>query len=130
MTNNDCPMYSSSVNAGFPSPAADFEENALNLHSLVVQNPASTFFIRAKGDSMIEAGILSDDLLVVDRSRKPRSGDIIIASLEGEMVVKRLLVKGSTILLVSENSKYLPLSIGPDREFATWGVVTHIVRRL
>ena len=84
------PLYASKVQAGFPSPADDFMEGRLDLNQHLVKHPTATFFVRVSGDSMIEAGIHPDDILVVDRSLEPRHGKIVIAALDGELTVKRL----------------------------------------
>ena len=84
------PLFSDLVQCGFPSPAADYVERRIDLNELLVAHPSSTYFVKAAGDSMIEGGINNGDLLVVDSSRKPEHGDIVIAAVEGEFTVKRL----------------------------------------
>ena len=87
------PLFLERVSAGFPSPAEDYVEKSLDLNELCIQHPAATFFVRVQGESMVEAGIFPDDVLVVDRSLRAKHGDIIIASLESEMTVKQLHLK-------------------------------------
>ena len=123
------PMAMSVVQAGFPSPAEDYLENSLNLHDLVVQHPAATFYVRVSGDSMREAGIHSGDLLVVDRSLEPGDGKIVVAVINGEFTVKRLKMGPRGILLAAENASYPDLSISPDSDFQIWGVVTYVIHR-
>lgn len=122
------PLYSSRPQAGFPAPGDDQVENILDINDLVVKNPASTFFVRVEGDSMIGAGIFSGDVLVVDRSKDPHDGNIVVAAVNGELVVKRLsLTKGEQFLL-SENENYAPIAIGDGEECFIWGTVTGSVR--
>ena len=84
------PKVSGSVVAGFPSPAEQYQELPLDLNELLVKRPAATFFVRVQGNSMIGAGIQDGDLLVVDRSLRPASGDVIIACVDGDFTVKTL----------------------------------------
>jgi DNA polymerase V len=122
------PFFSSRPAAGFPAPGDDQIENVLDINDLVVKNPASTFFVRVEGDSMEGAGIFSGDVLVVDRSITPKDGVIVVAAVYGEMVVKRLSIKGGTHLLVSENERYEPIAINDSEECYIWGIVVGTVR--
>lgn len=121
-------VFSSSVPAGFPSPADDHIEGKLDLNEHLVRRPAATFFVRASGESMKDAGIFDGDLLVIDRSVSPKSDDIVIASIHGELTVKRLQQSGKEWLLVPANTDYPVMRLdGADSEI--WGVVTHSIRR-
>lgn len=121
-------VYASSVPAGFPSPADDHIEGKLDLNEHLVRRPAATFFVRASGESMKDAGIFDGDLLVIDRSISAKSDDIVIASIHGELTVKRLQQSGKEWLLVPANPKFPVIRLeGSDGEI--WGVVTHSVRR-
>ncbi len=129
-------LFASSPAAGFPAPGDDQVENILDINDLVVKNPASTFFVRVEGDSMIGAGIFSDDVLVVDRSKDAKDGLIVVAAVNGELVVKRLLLSkgsdpllGGTMQLVSENEAYAPITVGEDEECFIWGIVVGSVRQ-
>jgi len=124
------PMYSSSPSAGFPAPGDDQVERVLDINDLVVKNPASTFFVRVEGDSMEGAGIFSGDVLVVDRSRESKDGVIVVAAINGEMVVKRIIKTSSRsgLELVSENDEYAPIVVGEDEDCTVWGVVVGSVR--
>lgn len=124
------PFYLSAVPAGFPSPAEDYVEGTLDLNEYLVRNQAATFFVRAVGDSMQEAGIESGDLLVVDRSLEPGTGRIVIAAVGGELTVKRLEERNGSLLLMPANPAYAPLDVTEDESFAVWGVVTAVVRTL
>lgn len=123
------PLYVESVSAGFPSPAQDFVECSLDLNELCIQHPSATFFVRAQGDSMVDAGIHSGDVLVVDRSLTAKHGDIVIASIHGELTVKELCLKPESILR-PHNKAYPVIPISEHSEFEIFGVVTGVVRRL
>lgn len=126
---NPLPLYASQPAAGFPAPGDDQVENILDINDLVVKNPASTFFVRVEGDSMIGAGIFNGDVLVVDRSVDPSDKMIVVAAVNGELVVKRLSIQKNTQLLVSENANYEPITIGDGEECFIWGVVVGSVRQ-
>lgn len=118
------------VPAGWPSPSEDYIEDQLNLHTLLVKNPAATYFLRAMGESMIGAGIHDGDLLVVDRSKSPQSGKVVIAIIEGELTIKRLVKRNSRILLVPENPDFPEIDITGREDASIWGVVTSVVHNL
>jgi DNA polymerase V len=121
-------LFSSSVPAGFPSPADDHIEGKLDLNEHLVRRPAATFFVRASGESMKDAGIFDGDLLVIDRSISPKSDDIVIASIHGELTVKRLQQTGNEWALAPANPDYPMIKLdSSDNEI--WGVVTHSIRR-
>lgn len=122
-----CPLASSRVQAGFPSPADDYLEQPLNLNTYLIDNPSATFFVRASGDSMIGAGIYPNDLLIVDKSATPDSGDIVIAIIDGEFTVKRMERTARSIELHPENPAYPVLRFRPDSELEIWGVVKHVI---
>lgn len=121
------PLVGATIEAGFPSVASDHIESSLNLHTYLVTRPASTFFIRVKGDSMIGAGIFPKDLLIVDRSISPKSGHIVIALYMGEFTLKRLIQEKNGIFLKAENPAYPTLSITHPEAFEIWGVVIHAI---
>ncbi len=123
------PLFSSSIKAGFPSPAADYIEKTLDFNEYLVKRPAATFCFRVSGDSMINAGIYNDDILVVDRSLQARNNDIVIAVLDNELTVKRLVTSGSRPLLLPENDKYEPIQISDLSSFEVWGVVTFVIHK-
>ncbi|MBN2589300.1 MAG: translesion error-prone DNA polymerase V autoproteolytic subunit [Sedimentisphaerales bacterium] len=127
---NSLSLFEAAVSAGFPSPAADYEQDRLDLNRHLVKNPAATFFVTVTGDSMIGAGIHDGDLLVVDRSIEPRDKNIIIAVLDGELTVKRIWLRRGKITLVPENESYFAHEITNDNEFEVWGVVTNVIHKL
>lgn len=123
-------LYECSVAAGFPSPADGEMERELDLNELLVKHPAATFFVRVSGTSMIKAGIHHNDILVVDRSIAPAHGKIVIASVNGELTVKRLHLDGKKVLLMAENDAYRPIDIQEGMDLHIWGVVTNVVHPL
>ena len=125
-----CPIYMSTVEAGFPSPADDYIEGSLDLNRHLVKHPAATFFVRVSGDSMINAGIHPDDILIVDRSLEATDKKIVIAVLDGELTVKRLRYRHSQIFLEPENEDYRPICITEDNAFEIWGVVTNVIHKV
>ena len=124
------PYIISKVSAGFPSPADDYIENNLNLDKLLIKNRPSTFLIRVGGDSMINIGIYDGDILIVDRSLDAKSKDIVIASIFGELTVKKLLldVHGNP-QLKSENELYSNIEIKNKEDLIIWGVVTSVIHQ-
>jgi len=121
------PLFFSPVQAGFPSPAQDFIEKQLDLNEFLVRHPASTFFVRVAGDSMIDANMNPGDILIVDRSLEPKNETIILAILDGEFTVKRYNKIRGQIILTPENINYKPIFVKEESCFEVWGVVTHII---
>ncbi len=126
----DIPFYQFNVPAGFPSPAENFMDLDLNLQDYLVQNPSATFCVRVTGDSMQNAGILSGDVMVVDRSLEPKNNTIVLAVLDGEFTVKRIQKKGEELFLKPENKDFKPIKVTEEMNFQVWGVVTHIIHKL
>jgi DNA polymerase V len=123
-------LFEAVVPAGFPSPAADYEEDKLDLNRHLIRNPAATFFVRVTGDSMVGAGIHHGDLLVVDRSLEPKDKNVVIAVVDGELTVKRIRIKSKRIALEPENLNYSAQEITGDCEFEVWGVVTNAIHKV
>jgi DNA polymerase V len=121
----ELPLYLSRVPAGFPSPGDDFADGTLDLNDLVA-HPSASFLVRVSGQSMTGAGIDDGDLLVVDRSREARHGNIVIAVAHGEMTVKRLERRADRWWLVPRNADYPALPLPEDGEI--WGVVAHTIK--
>lgn len=124
---NKLPLYSSSVSAGFPSPAEDYIESMLDLNEYLIHHPAATFLVRAKGSSMINAGINSGDILIVDRSIKPIHGKIVIAAIDGELTVKRLYQKDGVVKLRPDNPEFTDILVTEMMDSVIWGVVTNVI---
>ena len=124
------PIFWGRLPAGFPSPADDYIEGKLDITKYLVKHPAATFYVRVSGDSMIGAGIHSGDVLVVDRSLEAKSGNVIVAALDGELTVKRLYQKNGLLRLLPENPEYQPIEIQLQQSFEIWGVVTNVIHPL
>jgi DNA polymerase V len=121
------PLFASRVPAGFPSPAEDYIDQRLDLHDHLIDHPAATFFVRVQGDSMKGAAILDGDLLGVDKAIEPSHGRIVITAVNGELTVKRLLLKADSPWLHPENPAYAPLKISEGLDCVIWGVVKHVI---
>ncbi len=123
------PLFSHKVPAGFPSPADDYVEDRLSLDESLIPNKDFTFFVRARGHSMIGAGIFDGDLLVVDKSLEPAIGNIVIAVVNGELTVKRLARRGGAYILKAENPEYNDIELRDGQELQIWGVVTSSIKK-
>jgi DNA polymerase V len=124
------PYIKEGVSAGFPSPAADFSENNIDLNKELSENPLATFYIKVKGNSMIEAGINDKDVLVVDRSLEPRDNKIAICFVDGEFTVKRIKLEKDCLYLMPENPNYKPIKINEENQLIIWGIVTYVIKAL
>lgn len=123
------PVYLCRVSAGFPSPASDYVECDIDLNDWLIRNRLATYVVRVEGDSM-EGEIHSEDRLIVDRSLEPRHGDVVVACVDGEMLVKRLVVEGGKTYLVAENPLYPAIELNGERDTVIWGVATHCIHGL
>ena len=121
------PLLTDSVSAGFPSPADDHTEENIDLNEHLISNPFSTFFLRIKGDSMINAGIKDRDLIIVDKSLTAKPGNIIIAMIDGEFTIKRLSIKNNELYLKSENHNYPDFRFKNHIDVQIWGVVIYSI---
>ncbi len=115
---------------GFGAAADDYMERGIDLNEHLIRNKPATFFFRMKGDAMKDAGIFDNDVLVVDRSLKLVSGKIIVAVLNGELIVRRYHKNFSSAFLIPENDRYKTINLGEFSEFMLWGVVFAVVRTL
>lgn len=123
-------FFSAQIQAGFPSVAEDAWQEPLDLNRFLIQHPSATFFLKVCGHSMIGAGIFHEDLVIVDRSLSPVDGKIIIASLDGELTIKRLKIEHNTTYLVPENPSFPSIKISPESDFRVWGVVTFVIHKV
>ncbi|MBN4070542.1 translesion error-prone DNA polymerase V autoproteolytic subunit [Olleya sp. AH-315-F22] len=123
-------FFDTGISAGFPSPADDFKQQRLSLDQVLVKNKLSTFFARVSGQSMINAGIDDNDLLVIDRSLEPEHNKIAVCFLDGEFTVKRLKVDKDGIWLQPENPNYPIIKITEDNDFVIWGTVTNVIKKV
>jgi DNA polymerase V len=127
LTKQELPLFLSPVRAGFPSPADEYLDKTLDLNHFLIKHPASTFFVKVKGESMVNAGIHSGDILIVDRSLNPADKKIVVAILNGEFTVKRVSKRKDKLFLVAENETFKPIEIKDEMDFEIWGVVVHVI---
>ena len=121
------PLLSDSISAGFPSPADDYTEENIDLNEHLISNPFSTFFLRVKGDSMLNAGIKDKDLIIVDKSLRAKPGNIVIAMIDGEFTIKRLSIKNNELYLKAENPNYPDFRFKNHIDIQIWGVVIYSI---
>jgi DNA polymerase V len=124
------PFVKEGVSAGFPSPAADFMETNIDLNRELSENPLATFYIKVKGNSMIDAGINDKDVLVVDRSLEPQNNKIAICFIDGEFTVKRIKKEKDCLYLMPENPNYSPIKVTEENELIIWGIVTYVIKKI
>ena len=118
------------ISAGFPSPAEDWTKDVIDLNKQLIKNPTSTFYGRVTGNSMEDIGIHDGDLLVVDKSIEPSNKHIVVACLDGEFTMKRIIKKGNKVFLKPENKNYPTIEITESNRFMVWGVVMHVIKTL
>lgn len=118
------------IPAGFPIPASDFTQSLMDLNELVVEHPAATYFVQVQGHSMKNAGIFTEDILVVDRSVHYKTNSIVVAVVDGEFTVKRIATMNGKQFLIAENSEYNPIELKDGMKVEIWGVVTFVIHRL
>ncbi len=125
-------MHSCKVEAGFPSPAENYIEKELNIHEYLVRNPEATFLVRATGESMIDVGISPGDILVVDRSLNVSNNSIVIASIDGDLTVKKFIKKRESECpyLKSENSTQQLIRLDKGSDIEIWGIVIYSIHSL
>lgn len=123
------PLMGARAACGFPSPADDYLEGALDFNELLIINPAATFAVRVTGESMTGAGIFAGDIAIIDRSLTPKSGQIVLALVDGEFTLKRYCRKrGGQVVLQAENAKFQGILIEENTAFEVWGVVSNSIR--
>ncbi|HPG10523.1 MAG TPA: translesion error-prone DNA polymerase V autoproteolytic subunit [Chitinophagaceae bacterium] len=115
---------------GFGAAADDYAERGIDLNEQLIRNKPATYFFRMKGDAMQDAGIFDGDVLIVDRSLKLANGKVIVAILNGELLVRRFHKNFSSAFLVPENRRYKPINLGEFSDFMVWGVVVHSIHTL
>lgn len=117
------------VSTRFHSWAENDFSLSLDLNELVIKHPAATFFVRVKGDAMLDAGICSNDILVVDRALAISNHKLIVARLDGQLVVRRVLLSGGNLILVGDGNHCPSITVSAERDFEVWGVVTYVIRQ-
>lgn len=123
------PIADEGIKAGFPSPAQDFMDLAIDLNKELIKHPSSTFYGRVKGDSMIDAGIYDGDILVIDKSLDPTDGDMAVCYIDGEFTIKYIKIEKHIVSLIPANNHYKPIIVTPENEFLIWGIVTYSIRK-
>lgn len=123
-------FITSGIKAGFPSPAADFEENKISLDIILVKNKETTFYAKASGNSMTGAGIDDGDILVIDRSLEPQNNKVAVCLIDGEFTVKRIKKDEDALFLIPENSLYKSIKIEEHNELTIWGIVTYVIKKM
>jgi DNA polymerase V len=123
------PLVSASVEAGFPSPADDYLERGIDLNEELIRNPAATFLVRVKGESMRDAGVHTGDTLIVDKSVTPADRQIVVAMIDGEFTVKCFRKSNGRIFLEAANDTFAPIEVGENQELTIWGAVTYIIHQ-
>ncbi len=124
------PVAAEAISAGFPSPAEDYIELGIDLNKYLIKNPISTFFLRVSGNSMNNAGIYNNDLLIIDRSINPKPGHIVVALLDGEFTLKRLIKKENNYYLKADKENYPAINLYEYIDIEIWGVATYSIHEL
>ena len=124
------PLSSEVISAGFPSPAEDYIELGIDLNKYLIKNPISTFFLRVSGNSMNNAGIYNNDLLIIDRSINPNPGDIVVALIDGEFTLKRLIKKENNYYLKADKENYPTINLYEYLDIEIWGVASYSIHTL
>ena len=126
--NQKHPFISGGIKAGFPSPAADFDETKISLENVLVKNREATFYAKASGNSMIGAGIDDGDIMVIDRSLEPTNNKIAVCCIDGEFTVKRIKTEKNCVYLMPENSAFEAIKVTENNELIIWGIVTYVIK--
>ena len=124
------PLSGEPISAGFPSPAEDYIERGIDLNKHLIKNPISTFFLRVSGHSMNNSGIYNNDLIIIDRSIKPNPGHIVVAILDGEFTVKRLIKDQNNYYLKADKANYPPINLYQYSDLEIWGVAIYSIHEL
>lgn len=124
------PFITAGIKAGFPSPAADFDESKISLDAVLVKHRETTFYAKASGTSMIGAGIDDGDIMVIDRSLEPKNNKIAVCFLDGEFTVKRIKVTKEEVYLMPENKLFDPIKITEENQLIIWGIVTYVIKKV
>jgi DNA polymerase V len=122
------PLVEGGISAGFPSPAQDFLDIAIDLNKELIKNPATTFYARVNGDSMKDVGIDSGDLVIIDKSLTPENGKIAVCYVDGEFTMKKIKLEKDCCWLLPANKNYKPIKVTEDNNFIIWGIVVHLIK--
>ena len=124
------PLTTATVSAGVPSPAEDYTELGIDINKYLIKNPISTFFLRVSGNSMNNAGIYNNDLLIIDRSINPNPGHIVVALLDGEFTLKRLIKEEDNYYLKADKENYPAINLFEYIDIQIWGVAIYSIHEL
>jgi len=124
----EVPYFAAGIKAGFPSPAADFDESKISLDRVLVKNQEATFYAKASGTSMTGAGIDDGDIMVIDRSLEPQHNKIAVCCLDGEFTVKRIQIASDGVYLMPENKAFPPIKVTEENQLVIWGIVTYVIK--
>ena len=122
------PYADEGIRAGFPSPAQDYISQAIDLNKELIRHPANTFYGRVSGDSMKDAGLSDGDILVIDKSLEPKTGDMAVCYIDGEFTIKYIKIEVDVIWLIPANETYVPIKVTPENDFLIWGIVTYSIK--
>ena len=126
----EIPLFEAGVSAGIPMAVHSFTDTTINLSKELIKNSKTTFAVRVNGQSMVDAGIEDKDLLIVDKALEPKDKQIILAVINGEFTVKRLIRDGENLYLQAENVSYAPIKINENMDFRIWGVVLGVIKKM
>lgn len=126
----EIPLSNERVTAGFPSPADDYAASGLDLNRELIKNPASTFYARVSGLSMIDEGINDGDLLVIDKSLEPYDGCLAVCYIDGEFTLKRFEKHKDYGMLIPANKEFKPIKVTAENDFCIWGIVTYLIKKV
>lgn len=123
--------FADEIHAGFPSPAAEYTGERIDIVRELSRHPDTTFYAMVSGESMREAGLQNGDIIVIDKSLTPKNGDIIVAAIDGEFTIKefRMDSSGQCAWLIPHNEAYQPIRVTEEDNFSVWGVVTHCIHK-
>lgn len=124
------PFADEGIKAGFPSPAQDFMDLAIDLNKELVKHPSATFYGRVRGDSMIDAGVSDGDILIIDKSLNPRDGDMAVCFIDGEFTLKYMRIERKVVWLIPANDTYPSIKVTEENDFLIWGVVTYCIKKM
>ena len=126
----ELPFITAGIKAGFPSPAADFDESKISLDAVLIKNREATFYAKASGTSMNGAGIDDGDILVIDRSLEPQNNKVAVCCIDGEFPVKRIKITKEGVRLMPENKDFEPIQVTDENQLIIWGIVTYVIKKM
>lgn len=122
------PYADEGIRAGFPSPAQDYISQVIDLNKELIKHPSTTFYGRVTGDSMKDAGLSSGDILIIDKSLEPKTGDVAVCYIDGEFTVKYIRIETNVIWLIPANEAYEPIKVTAENDFMIWGIITYSIK--